>query len=156
MVVWLASYPRSGNTFFRVLMNHLYNVKTYSIYDDSLLNQIGASETVGHEALPAPVEELAKSPEFYLVKTHGEPTDSGPAVYLVRDGRDAVVSYARYRMSFDKKDAGLIGNLTVNRRFRQELKNIILGESPFGSWGDHVRHWNQLRADGRSELLRFE
>ena len=30
MIVWLASYPRSGNTFFRILLHHLYRLPTYS------------------------------------------------------------------------------------------------------------------------------
>ncbi len=51
MIVWLASYPRSGNTFFRVILNSIFDIKTYSIYDDK--GDIGAdektSETVGHE-----------------------------------------------------------------------------------------------------------
>ena len=34
MVVWLASYPRSGNTFLRIVLHRLYGVPTYSVYDD--------------------------------------------------------------------------------------------------------------------------
>ena len=32
MIVWLASYPRSGNTYFRILLNHLYGIKTPMAY----------------------------------------------------------------------------------------------------------------------------
>jgi len=109
MIVWLASYPRSGNTFFRVLMKHLYGIKTYSIYNDSLFSEIGASEMIGHEDLPASIEELSRSSRLYLIKTHGLPTDDSPVIYLVRDGRDSIVSYARYIMSFgEKKSIGIV------------------------------------------------
>ena len=34
VIVWLASYPRSGNTFLRIVLHRLYGVPTYSVYDD--------------------------------------------------------------------------------------------------------------------------
>ena len=35
MIVWLASYPRSGNTFLRVVLHNVYGVSTYSVYEDN-------------------------------------------------------------------------------------------------------------------------
>lgn len=60
MIVWLASYPRSGNRFFRILLFHLYGIKTYSVYSDPLLEKIGASEIVGHNIIPNSVDNLKK------------------------------------------------------------------------------------------------
>src|SRR5262252_5675644 len=31
--IWLASYPRSGNTFLRILLQNLFRLPTYSIYN---------------------------------------------------------------------------------------------------------------------------
>ena len=35
MLVWLASYPRSGNTFSRIALNRLYGFTTTTGYDDN-------------------------------------------------------------------------------------------------------------------------
>lgn len=54
MIVWLASYPRSGNTFLRVLFRHVFGIETYSVYNDLL--DIGSdgdiSAVTGHRPLP--------------------------------------------------------------------------------------------------------
>jgi hypothetical protein len=42
------------------------------------------------------VDAARSSQETLLVKTHDLPDDDSPALYLVRDGRDALVSYAHY------------------------------------------------------------
>ena len=39
MIVWLASYPRSGNTFLRMVLHFVYGQKTYSLYNDPLLER---------------------------------------------------------------------------------------------------------------------
>ncbi len=44
MLIGLASYPRSGNTFFRVLLNRYFGLQTYSLYDDP--SDIGANRAV--------------------------------------------------------------------------------------------------------------
>ena len=32
MIIWLASYPRSGNTMFRMMLNKVFGSKTYTKY----------------------------------------------------------------------------------------------------------------------------
>lgn len=96
MIIWVAPYPRSGNTFFRMLLYYKCGIKTYSIYNDQLFERIGASESVGHELLPAPLDQLKQDEKLYFVKTHNLPQDDNPAIYLVRDGRDALISHANY------------------------------------------------------------
>lgn len=59
MIVWLASYPRSGNTYLRMLLHQLHGLKTYSVYDDPLLELLdGSAEAVGHEKLPGSLDGL--------------------------------------------------------------------------------------------------
>ncbi len=49
MIVWLASYPRSGNTFLRLVLHRLFGVPTYSVYedDDPVAQRVGP-ELVGY------------------------------------------------------------------------------------------------------------
>lgn len=31
MAIWIVSYPRSGNSYFRVLLQDFYNIRTFSL-----------------------------------------------------------------------------------------------------------------------------
>lgn len=149
MIVWIASYPRSGNTFLRVVLNHVFDLKTYSIHNDPV--DIGAdaetAETVGHLNLPEDfsLEEARASGDLYLIKTHGLPeNDEDRAIYLVRDGRSAVLSYAHYKHSFSAQSS--VSNY---------MNEILSGHDHFVSWGDHVAAWDpQVRPN--TLLLKFE
>src|SRR5262245_5929563 len=105
MITWLASYPRSGNSFFRIVLKHLYAIPTYEAYNLDLANPIfaGLAEIVGHKPNPATLEEMAQSGQHYIVKTHELPRDDYPAIYLVRDGRDAIVSHANYALRTEQE-----------------------------------------------------
>jgi hypothetical protein len=151
MIVWLASYPRSGNTFFRIVLHHAYNLKTFSVYDDPLLDRIGVAEVVGHADLPAPVAELRASSDVFFIKTHDLPSDDSPAVYLIRDGRDALVSHAKYVLSFNRKKGGLFQNEA--KEFERTLEKLIAEKPQFGGWSEHVRQWTQRPA---TVVVRFE
>lgn len=138
MIVWLASYPRSGNTFFRVILNSVFDIKTYSIYDDT--GDIGAdeatSEIVGHEFLPKDfnLDAARDSNEVYYIKTH-ELLDnmhldsSDKVIYLVRDGRESTLSFTKHLQNFYKKE-------------NDDLSDVIYGNTPFSSWGEHVKQWS--------------
>lgn len=142
--MWLASFPRSGNTFFRILLKELSGLETYSIYDDPQTERIGLADTVGHRPLASMPKSGTATPTF--IKTHGLPEDTKPAIYLVRDGRDALVSYARYRVAYRSKI----------KSFHSELRNLIGGQGPFGKWESHVFAWTRDRQDGATTLVRFE
>ncbi|MEM6446900.1 MAG: sulfotransferase domain-containing protein [Cyanobacteria bacterium P01_D01_bin.123] len=156
MIVWLASYPRSGNTFFRMLLHYQCGVNTYSVYADPDITGMGAAGAVGHEILPAPIEELAECDELYFVKTHERPgKDDYPAIQLIRDGRDSLVSHARYLLKFYWETDDPI------RRFKQfvgfenysrTLRNVILTSG----WSDHLMDWGKRRSRGQTFTLRYE
>jgi hypothetical protein len=76
MITWLASYPRSGNTFFRVLLNQRYGITTFSAHNDLNFDMMpGISDAIGHMKLPGPLEEMDGSGEVYVVKTHDMPPE---------------------------------------------------------------------------------
>lgn len=132
-MIWLASYPRSGNTYSRILLKEIYGLKSSEFHD-------------------IPGKKVKKNYQSYpIVKTHlfpGKliPNDPLiPAIYIIRDGRDAVVSLAHHTMDNNKK-RGL--------NFYDTLKEVILSAegSYFGGWGQHVQKWTE-RAD---LIIRFE
>lgn len=163
MIIWLASYPRSGNTLFRMLLYHSYGVKTHSIYNDPLLEELGAGEIVGHDPLPAAPDLLANDQKIYFVKTHELPTDSNPAIYLIRDGRDVLVSYARFLYSFNQRHKTLrwLENQLGLNSFRSILRDLIrcaplLDEQNFGGWSNNALAWTQRRKHGFTFIVRYE
>ena len=77
MVIYLASFPRSGNTLFRTVLYSVYGINTYTIFDGNILKRV--SDIIGYKELPTDHET---SPEIFFTKTHKFPvyTDRKPAV----------------------------------------------------------------------------
>lgn len=146
MIVWLASYPRSGNTYLRVVLSALYGRCSASQY-----GQGGTSSRLFYQASAPGLEAMASNPATYLVKTHDLPPDNhSPALYVIRDGRDCLVSYARH--IFAKQ--GLVDLDARSRAFRDLLRNLMLDRrSPFGTWSMNVAAWSRRP---RTVVLRFE
>ncbi|MGB9187927.1 MAG: sulfotransferase domain-containing protein [Methylovirgula sp.] len=146
--MWLASYPRSGNTLLRTLMWHCFGINTYSLYDDK--DDIGAdaelSSIVGHVRHDLDQAEFytkaKESESTYFVKTHDPPADNAKAIYIVRDGRSAVVSYFHYIKAFNPGAATTI-------------RDVIVGECMFGAWSDHFEAWHS-RKRPHTLLLRYD
>jgi hypothetical protein len=118
-MIWLVSYPRSGNTFFRNILFHVYGLNSKAFYlENEKLCRVDQSVTV--------------------TKTHHLPEDTpiGPedtVVYLVRDGRDAIVSMANQVTNITKVGSG----------FRENIYAILFGRGKefFGGWSRHVTEW---------------
>lgn len=155
MIIWLASYPRSGNTFFRMLLNQLYGFKSYSVYDDPDIVGMGAANVVGHERMPYALEELREDSKIYFVKTHEHPSGSDPAIYLVRDGRDALVSHARYLKEFywgTNDPIRRVKQIIGFENFNRTLRNVILTSR----WNEHVMAWSHRQKKALTYTIRYE
>ena len=142
MITWLASYPRSGNTLYRMILYHVMGIETYSIYNDHDLTGMGAAEAVGHRKMTQSIDAYRESDEMFYVKTHGPPIDDSRAVYIVRDVRGAMISYAHYLQDID----GFKGD------FETVLLRLITGNR-WGGWSNHVRQW---LGRSQTEMVRFE
>jgi hypothetical protein len=152
MVVWLASYPRSGNTLVRMLLRYGFGLSTYSVFDDPLLSRQGSATTVGHLPLPDDPEALARRKELYLVKTHRleDAASPHPAIYIVRDGRDALVSCAHYQLRYGgprlvRKLLEQLPRAVRDAAFRRALARMV-GDTRFGGWSRNVSTWHERSA----------
>lgn len=111
-MVWLASYPRSGSTLFRITFERMFQVRTFAIYETN-------------ERCKFPIDCVGDEP-VYLIKSHRhEPANAWPAILLVRDGRAAMASHAHYR-----KSSGSVAD-----RIDEELT------SEHG-WSAFYKHWS--------------
>ena len=148
MLICIASYPRSGNTMFRMALNHLYGIKTHSIYTDHGIVEMHADTIVGHQHGRVDLEECAKSDKTYFVKTHAlPPTLSIPfkAIHIVRDGRDVLTSYAHYMVDID-------GTVDTPKK----AVGLLLGSSAakWNGWSGHARAW--IDWPGDRVLVKYE
>ena len=131
-MIWLASFPRSGNTFFRNIL--------YDVY--------GISSSEYHMETTKKVRKDFDS--FSVIKTHLLPhqlpknLQDLKSVYIVRDGRDAIVSMAHHR-----KDIVVPGS-----NYYKNLTEAILARrgSFFGGWSENVEKWTK-KAD---LVIRYE
>ena len=131
-MLWLASFPRSGNTFFRNVLHDVYGVESSTYHLD-------------------PNRRVDKNyAVFKVVKTHLLPgqlpveTSDWPAVYLVRDGRDSLVSIAHHRKDIVAPGTDFYNNLIE--------ATLAQNGSFFGGWSENVRQW----AERASIVIRFE
>lgn len=80
------------------------------------------------------VQQIIDEQGVALFKTHELPSemhDDYPVIYLLRDGREACVSYWHFLRE--------IGAVDIT------LAEVIRGECMFGGWSDHVRAWEPKR-----------
>ena len=135
MIVWLASYPRNGNTLLRTLLWQCLGVKSYSP-----LPQLPSGIWQNPEFLPGqeqftePWEKIyrrhLRSGECTLIKTHETPIDRSRAIYVARDGRQSLCSnYHLHKHHFPHEKTTLL--------------DIVLGKSLHGNWSDHYLAWKQ-------------
>jgi hypothetical protein len=95
------------------------------------------------------LKRMAKSEEMYLVKTHEMPSDSRPAIYLVRDGRDAIVSLTWFELS----DLSGVKPQPTREQFQEALKKQIFSKS-YGGWSSNALAWS--RRSENTAVLKFE
>jgi hypothetical protein len=151
MIVWLASFPRSGNTMVRILFNKVYGLMSHSLYEErpgegGVENIASVMGSAGQVTDPA---DLRAQPGRYFVKTHGLPPDDSPALYVVRDGRDALVSYAHFVRTYEK-------SMAERYTFPEVLRLLIESRDHFGGWSGNVGAWRARPALAPTVWLRFE
>jgi hypothetical protein len=155
VIVWLASFPRSGNTLVRILLSRVYCQPSYSLYEehpadgetfvDSIPGVMGSAGRVGEIEL----EQLRWRRDVCFVKTHGLPLDDSAALCVVRDGRDALVSYAHFVRAYEPGGRS-------NRAFDQVLRMLIESRDHFGGWTENVRSWRERPGGPPTAWVRYE
>jgi hypothetical protein len=153
MIVWLASYPRSGNTLLRTLLYQTLGLKSLPEWTEWRLFPTEADDKhaelqalLGTQRPSQPWEEFyptaLRSCQCHLVKTHQAPIDDQPAIYVLRDGRKAAYSYWQYHRAFLPA-------------YGRTLLQVIAGDDTFGDWSSHARAWIG-RSRGPLLILRYE
>ncbi|MDY0092708.1 MAG: glycosyltransferase, partial [Candidatus Vecturithrix sp.] len=133
--------------YFRILLHQFYGIRTTSLYSETMLST--AFESSGFYPLSKPLEEISADKILFWVKTHELPSDDFPAIYLVRDGRDALLSYTWYILTIEKARSEISPAL-----FWQTLHDLITDNRYFGGWSSHVLEWSRRQAP--TAIVKFE
>ncbi|MBT3789915.1 MAG: sulfotransferase domain-containing protein [Alphaproteobacteria bacterium] len=180
-ILWLASYPKSGNTWLRVfLYNLLTNARTVGAvsqlgqfnYSDthiplfqSLTTKPVTEMTVEETAVLRPVMHrklAASSPNTTFVKTHCALTEFGGqdqitmdatsgAMYVVRNPLDVCLSMAPHFGISIDEAIDWLADSTF-------MAGADDGEVPYliSSWSRHVDSWTREGENASLHIVRFE
>jgi hypothetical protein len=142
--VFLASYPRSGNTWLRFMLFEALTGAPAEFQD--------VRRAIPHVNPYRDTRALlANGARLFLThEQYGRHYRHAAAVYLVRDVRDVVISeYGRRQMT-----------LSYAKDFDHFLEDFLGGRiHRFGSWTDHVAGWTHRGAaigDGSLLVVRYE
>lgn len=154
-ILWLASYPKSGNTWLRAL---LYNIVHGRLTrSDELQKRIPDAHKL--KSLPF----AADSEQALPIKTHWLPSRipfahrTAGFIYVARNPWDVVASNFDYRLL-----CGMGALDLVHERARYVDEFIAHRGDPrwrrlgMGGWGEHVRAWRALAAKVPNLWFRYE
>ena len=137
-IVWLASYPKSGNTYARMLL-HNY------LYGETEDTELVAERIPGiHSLMGENVELKIENDEKKIVKSHFCLTRKHPYfditsgfIYILRNPRDVLLSSARYLCETSRPEE----LRQFAKTFIENLGAPIWQESNMGTWPEHVASW---------------
>ena len=176
MIIWLASYPKSGNTFLRSLLsayffsNHgdfefnlLKNIKQFPL--NEIFTNIGVDINdkylVAENYIKAQ-QEINKNKELQFWKTHSSfckmynkfnfsnLENSIGVIYIVRDPRNVITSFAHHNSKeIEETVELLINDLTIGNEKNEP-------EVYMGSWNFNYNSWKVYNSSNKYFLVKYE
>ena len=170
MIIWLASYPKSGNTLLRSMLSSylfdkngifnfelLRNIKQFPNWD--YFTDLGININDHNDIIKNSIraqEAFNKRESVGFVKTHNmlfnynqqypftNLENSLGVIYIVRDPRNVVLSYSRHLdISIDE---------TVKFVTKGKANDMFL----MGNWSENYLSWQALRKENKYLLVRYE
>ena len=172
MIIWLASYPKSGNTWVRSIVSSLlysndgnFNfelIKKVSQFPEKkyfkdLINDFGDFNEIKENWIPAQ-ESMNLDNEIKLLKTHHGKYTVGKdsftndqntlaTIYIVRDPRTLISSISNhYTLAIDKASDFLMTPQIIGNSKGWEVKETGM-QCLLGKWNDHYRSWTRNKND---------
>jgi hypothetical protein len=183
-IVWIASYPKSGNTWFRAFIANLVSESGAPAHINSLPADNGNSRALfdavtgvdSANLFPEEVDRLR--PGFYekisasprpphFLKIHGAyqhlpdgqavfpPEATRCAIYIARNPLDVATSFSHFL--HDDLDQVIAGMNEDEYVFNLEKSNITNALSlKYSSWSGNVLSWLDAPSDMKVHLMRYE
>ena len=165
MIIWIASYPKSGNTWVRTIISSML-FSSDGQFKMSLLKKIPQFPREAHfrevTERYSDIEEVCKhwitaqekvnqEKKIFFFKTHNanikianysftNKKNTLATIYIVRDPRNLVSSIANhFKMTNEKAKNFLI----ENRALKQSIDGKEGVITPITDWGDHYKSWTK-------------
>lgn len=182
MIIWLASYPKSGNTWMWFFIKSYFNPpnKKFSINhdkDDPYLLETFPTER-GFNELNINYQDFFDISKNWInlqslinlnnktnyLKTHNamctinnnkftDINNTIGAIHIVRDPRDVLVSYSSYKS--EKIDKTLEILLSNDSYEYSKFKDKFYKRSLMGSWSSHYNSWKNYKSK-ETLLVKYE
>ena len=179
MIIWIASYPKSGNTWLRTLLSAYYYSKD-GIFFDNLIKNIGQFPEKRHfEGFKYDQTNVTDTTRFWIkaqekinqdkklrfFKTHNilgningqnftDKKNTIGAIYIVRDPRNIITSLCNH-YSFTQEQA-YINLIDKNASLSEKSVNGDCSNFTFlGSWSNHYKSWRDIK-DFKVLFLKYE
>ena len=184
MIIWLASYPKSGNTLLRSMissyfftkegkfnfkiLNNINQFPDFKIFENCGVNTSNQMEIVKNYINVQKQINIKDKNLIRFIKTHSafrsingyqftDLNNSLGVIYIVRDPRSVAKSYANHnQMSLERaSDRMLEYNATLGG-----LKNPINEADKvlthMGSWSSNYESWKEFKKSSRYLLIKYE
>ena len=180
MIIWLASYPKSGNTLVRSMLSAYFFSKD-GVYDfdliknirqfpqNSLFKKMGIDINNEEEIIKNYTnvqEKINKKNSIQFLKTHSylfninnnvftNLKNSIGAIYIVRDPRNVVTSWANFtNTSIENATDVLIKNYKFggDKNIKNETDTTVF----VGTWRQNYNSWKSFKHQQRYLLIKYE
>jgi len=175
MILWLASYPKSGNTLLRSLLSSYFYTKdgifnfellkniqyfpSHTFYKDSIIDTNNDYEVIKNY-INVQKKFLMNKKRIFFLKTHSSffsannhrftnLQNSLGAIYVVRDPRKVVVSYANhFQMDIDQATNALLSDVGIYEK-NTRMKTLC------GKWNFNYLSWKKFNPQ-RLFMIKYE
>ena len=181
MFVWLASYPKSGNTLVRALLASYFFSKD-GIFNFEVIKNIKQFPHIGlfqnldiditneNEIVKSYIKAQAsinQKERIQFLKTHSylfninnnpftDLNNTLGAVYIVRDPRNVVTSYAHHNSISIKETADRMIN-SIHYGGNLESEHVSDRTKVYlGSWRSNYNSWKSFKSPGKYLLIKYE
>ena len=177
MILWLASYPKSGNTFLRSFLSTYFfskdgnfnfdllrNIKQYP--NNKLFAELGVDISNRHEIaknhlnVQKLINQNKKSFQFWkthssFVKMDGysftDLNNTLGVIYIVRDPRNIIPSHSQdFKITEDQSLKFLLSETFLGKESDSHCTTYL------GSWKSHYNSWKVFRRFNKYLLVRYE
>ena len=180
MIIWLASYPKSGNTLLRSMLSSYYfskdgkfefkllkNIHQFpniSLFKNLNINTDDELEVVKNYIKVQQIINKQDGNKLRFLKTHSSLNDingykftdlnnSLGVIYIVRDPRNIIRSFANHsQISVEEAKQNLVNVKILGGKNDPVNKSTV----HIGSWSSNFKSWKEFKKVNKYLLIKFE